>query len=155
MRQWFVAGSDPGLCVVEAVTDEVIEFGRRSQREVLTQAIARELAAAQGVFLKGLGGTEGGVIGALAAVGLAVTGDDGRVVQHGEWPDDLSGYVNLDILHEREIDVVDMDQSTPVSAGFVDVGKHLRPNRRSGRTVLFVRPEPSTAELVYRAVKLT
>lgn len=155
MQQWFVEGSDPGLCVVEVVPQEITEFGWRCKTEVVTQGMARELAASHGVFLKGLGGTEGGVIGALAVVGLAVTGDDGRVVQHGEWPDDLSGCVSLDILHEREIDVVDMDRSTRITAGIVDVGKHLRPNRRNGRTVLFVVRNQSTAELVYRAVKTT
>lgn len=155
MRQWYVEGSDPGLCVVNAVPDEVTQFGRKCQTEVVTQAMARELAESKNILLKGLGGTEGGVIGALAAVGLAVTGDDGRVVQHGEWPDDLSGYVNIDLLHQREIDVVELDQSTRITAGIVDVGKHLRPNRRNGRTVLFVRPDRSTTELVYHAVKLT
>ena len=155
MQEWFVEGSDPGLCVVETVPQEITAFGRKCQSEIMTQGMARELAAAHGVLLKGLGGTEGGVIGALAAVGLAVTGDDGRVVQHGEWPDDLSGFVSLDSLHQREIDVVDMDRSTRVTAGFVDVGKHLRPNRRNGRTVLFVRQDNSTGEPAYRAKKLT
>jgi hypothetical protein len=155
MQEWFVEGSDPGLCVVETVPQDISAFGRKCQSEIVTQGMARDLAAAHGVLLKGLGGTEGGVIGALAAVGLAVTGDDGRVVQHGEWPDDLSGFVSLDSLHQREIDVVDMDRSTPVTAGFVDVGKHLRPNRRNGRTVLFVRQDQSTGEPAYRAVKLT
>lgn len=155
MQQWFVEGSDPGLCVVEMVPQEITEFGWRCKTEVVTQGMARELAAGHGVFLKGLGGTEGGVIGALAAVGLAVTDDDGRVVQHGEWSDDLSGCVSLDTLQKREIDVVDMDRSSRVTAGLVDVGKHLRPNRRNGRTVLFVRQDQAATELVYRAIKLT
>ena len=155
MQQSFVEGSDPGLCLVDAVPPEITEFGRICQREIVTQEMARALAATHGIFLKGLGGTQGGIIGSLAAVGLAVTGNDGRVVQHSEWPDDLCGYVSIDALHQREIDVVEMDQLNNVTSGLVDVGKHLRPNRRDGRTVLFVRKDQSTTEMVYWALKLT
>jgi len=153
MRQWFVDGSDPGLCVAETVPDSVTRFGRVCQHEVVTQEMARALAARNGIMLKGLGGTEGGVIGALAATGLAVAGEDGRVVQHGEWPDDLSGPVEIQSLHERDVEVVDMDRACVVTEGVVNVGKHLRPNRRSGTTVLFVTADSSP--LLYTAVKLT
>lgn len=155
MQQSFVEGSDPGLCLAEAVPTEITEFGRMCQIQIVTQEMARTLAATHGIFLKGLGGTEGGIIGSLAAVGLAVTGNDGRVVQHGEWPDNLSGYVSISVLHQREIDVVEMNSLNNVTSGFVDVGKHLRPNRRDGRTVLFVTRDQSTTEMVYRALKLT
>ena len=83
MRDDFQPGSDPGLCVVSVVPDEVITFGQRARREFLYQQEPRNLAAAHGIFLEGLGGDEGGVIGALAAVGLAASGDDGRYVEVG------------------------------------------------------------------------
>lgn len=139
MRAHFVPGSDPGLCVATAVPDEVLEFGRRCQRDVVPQADARELAAGLDIHLEGLGGTEQGVVGALAAIGLASTGDDGRVVQFGEWPDDLSGPVPIECLHERGVVVRELESSDPVTAGVIDVGKHLRPNCREGEVVLFVR----------------
>ena len=91
MPDWFVPGSDPGLCVAEVVPAGVTEFALRCQPELVTQDMARSLAAACGIHLEGLGGTAGGVIGALAAVGLSAAGNDGRVVQIGTWPDDLSG----------------------------------------------------------------
>ncbi|HVY45914.1 MAG TPA: hypothetical protein VHB21_08550, partial [Minicystis sp.] len=78
MRAWFIEGSDPGLCVVSSVPGEVVSFALRCKRELVEQGEARAIAAAQGVLLEGLGGTEGGVIGALAAVRLAATGDDRR-----------------------------------------------------------------------------
>ena len=80
MRAWYVPGSDPGLCVAETVPDDVRAFGLRCQGEVVTQEEARDLAARHGLHLEAFGGTEGGVIGALAAVGLLAGGDDGRVV---------------------------------------------------------------------------
>jgi hypothetical protein len=155
MQQWFVEGSDPGLCIVEAVPGVITEFGKLCQREVVTQNMARDLAASHGIFLKGLGGTEGGVIGSLAAVGLAVTGDDGRVVQHGEWPDDLFGNVDVKTLHQRDIEVVELDSPNVIRDGYVDVGKHLRANRRGGKTVLFVRADNSMGTRYLRALKLT
>ena len=156
MRDWFVVGSDPGLCVTDSVPEAVTEFAKLCQRDVVTQAMARELAAAHGLRLMGLGGTEGGVIGALAAVGLAVTGNDGRVVQHGEWPEDLSGSVSVQAVLSRDIHVEDAETSIPIRNGVVDVGKHLRPNRRAGQTVLFVRRDAMSSEPdSYQALKLT
>lgn len=155
MRRCFVDGSDPGLCIAQNVPPEVTHFGRLCQRDIVTQQMARSLAQSHQIVLKGLGGTEGGVIGSLAAIGLAVTGDDGRVVQHGEWPDDLSGQVRVESLLLRDIDVIDSYRSEKIVSGIVDVGRHLRPNRRAGRTVLFVEPELSGEEFTYRALKLT
>jgi hypothetical protein len=77
---WCPAGSDPGLCVATAVPAPIIAWGLRCQRELVTQVEARQLAADHGVFLQGLSGTEDGVIGALSAVGLMATKNDGRVV---------------------------------------------------------------------------
>jgi hypothetical protein len=139
MRAHFVPGSDPGLCVATAVPDAIVEFGRRCQRHVVPQPDARELAAGLDIHLEGLGGTEQGVVGALAAIGLASTGDDGRVVQLGDWPDDLSGPVSMERLNERGVVVRELESGDPVTAGVIDVGKHLRPNCRGGKVVLFVR----------------
>lgn len=156
MLEWFVEGSDPGLCVTDNVPDAVTQFGRRCQREVVTQHEARVLAADHGIHLEGLGGTQGGVIGALCAVGLVVTGDDGRVVQFEEWPDDLSGLQGIGQLHDRHIEVLEISTGRTVHSGLVDVGKHLRPNRRGGRTVLFVhRPDDADDKTPYLAVKVT
>lgn len=75
-------GSDVGLCVVleKHVSEKIRQFGFRAKKEVLTQAEANALAEADQVFLKGLTGTHDGIIGALAAVGLRKSGDDGRCI---------------------------------------------------------------------------
>jgi hypothetical protein len=157
MRDWFVAGSDPGLCVAATVPEAITRFGRLCQADVVTQADARRLAAAHGMYLEGLGGTEDGVIGALAAVGLVAGGDDGRVVSIGHWPDDLSGPVELAVLHARGVEVRSIDTGEPVRAGRIDVGKHLRPNYRGGTTMLFVTAnlDDTPGAAPWRAVRLT
>ena len=76
-------GSDPGLCVLVCGTDvpELTGFGKRAQREVLSKKEAYDTAALYPgkVFLSEHGGTGDGIIGALAGVGLRLTGNDGRV----------------------------------------------------------------------------
>jgi len=159
MREWFVPGSDPGLCVAATVPPAVIEFGRRCQRELVTQQEARDLAARHGAHLEGLGGSEGGVIGALAAVGLAAGANDGRVVHIGDWPDDLAGPQPIAALHGRGVQVCRLDTMQTVARGVVDVGKHLRPNFRQQRIVLFVQPANGDCPLFptpeWQAVRLT
>ncbi|HYW81274.1 MAG TPA: hypothetical protein VE890_16945, partial [Thermoguttaceae bacterium] len=155
--QWFIEGSDPGFCVTETVPSALTEFGERCQRELVTQREARDLAAKHRIHLEGCGGTNDGVIGALAAVGLIAEGNDGRVVQIGAWPDDLSGSQELPTLHARNVEVRCLDSSQAVTAGTVNVGKHLRPNYRKKQIVLYALPAPcdDSESDAWRAVRLT
>ena len=78
-------GSDPGICVLELREgddyEKLKQFGRRAQTEVLKKADAYAVAEqyAEVMSLSEHGGTGDGVIGALAGVGLRLTGSDGRV----------------------------------------------------------------------------
>jgi hypothetical protein len=145
MLAWCPIGSDPGLCVTaDAIPDEVVEFGRTCQRQLVSQTDARALAEKHGITLVGLGGTQDGVIGALAAVGLMNTRNDGRVIYVGESEIDhydISGVQRIDRLPAFGVDEVRrLDDRTLIAAGTVDLGKRLRPNYRDGRIVLFVSP---------------
>ncbi len=157
MRGWFVEGSDPGLCAGAQVAPEVTAFGERCKREVVTQHEARGVAASSGLYLEGLGGTEQGIIGALAAVGLIAAGRDGRLVHLESWPypDPLAGPQSLDAILARGVaEIRRMDSGEPIDAGAVDIGKHLRPNIRDGRIVLFVAPHPDATVAPWQAVKI-
>jgi tRNA(Ile2) C34 agmatinyltransferase TiaS len=132
----FRPGSDPGLCVASLVPEAVAEFGRRTQRELVTQDEARALAAAHSIPLLGLGGDENGVIGALAAVGLAASGDDGRYVLVGRLRD-LAGLQPVSALLEAGIAAVQTLDGRPVTTGLVQTDK-LRPARRNGRPIAVV-----------------
>jgi hypothetical protein len=139
MLEDFIPGSDPGLCVATAVAPEVVAFAGRCRAEVVTAGEARAVARRAGLHLEGLGGTEGGVIGAVAAVGLAWAGDHGRVVHDACWRDEASGPLPLEEIRGRGVDaVVEESTGAEVREGVVDAGKKLRPNRRAGRTVLLV-----------------
>jgi tRNA(Ile2) C34 agmatinyltransferase TiaS len=136
MLHAFQPGSDPGLCVARAVPSAVAEFGRRTQRELVTQAQARTLAAAHGIPLVGLGGDEDGVIGALAAVGLAASGEDGRYVLLGRTRE-LTGPVPVEALLAAGIGAVQTADGQAVTDGLV-LADRLRPARRCGGAVAVV-----------------
>jgi hypothetical protein len=153
LSEFSADGSDPGLCVVAAtVPTEVIQFGHRCQQDVVCQQDARDLAAELGIFLEGLGGTNDGVIGALCAVGLSFEGNDGRIVYIGPWPDDLEHEQPIEALHERGVEVREMETGSVISAGIVNVGKHLRPNYRERRIVQFVKRDKTSD--AWNAVRL-
>lgn len=155
MQEWYIPGSDPGLCVTSSVPAEITAWGERCQRELVMRAQAEMLAAKYGIHLEGLGGSCGGMIGALAAVGLAAARNDGRVVVHEQFPDDISGWQPVSILISRGIVIRQWESDVPVHNGRIDVGKHLRPNLRGGQVVQYVRPAEDVAEDAWLAVRLT
>jgi tRNA(Ile2) C34 agmatinyltransferase TiaS len=132
----FQEGSDPGLCLAAAVPTPIKEFGQRAKREVLTQEEALRLAQEHRILLSGLGGTNAGRIGALAAVGLASSGEDGRYIQIGHIRD-LSGLITVETALAAGIASVETLEGIPVSSGVMQVEK-LRPARRSGRPIQYV-----------------
>lgn len=132
----FQPGSDPGLCLADQIDTEVINFGLRAQGNVVTQEEARGLAQRKGILLNGLGGTEDGVIGALAGVGLAASGNDGRYILIGN-ARELSGLQTVDTILKTGITAVRTLQDEPVTEGLI-LAEKLRPARRNGKPVIYV-----------------
>ena len=155
MREWYVEGSDPGLAMAAGASAEMMAFAERAKREVVTQDDARAAAARSGCHLEGLGGTNQGIIGALAAIALADGGNDGRVVQAHEWPwpDEFGGVQTVAAIHGRGVSEIRAVSGEAFTGEAVDVGKRLRPNWRDGRIVLFVEPAEDGAP-VPRAAKI-
>ena len=87
-------------------------------------------------MLSGLGGSQDGVIGALAAVGLAASGEDGRYLLVGRTRD-LSGLQEVETVLQAGIATVCTLDGCPVTHGLVQAEK-LRPARRGGQPVLVV-----------------
>lgn len=155
MRAFFVEGSDPGLAVATTASAEMMAFAARARTEVVNQREARTVASRSGCYLEGLGGTHQGIIGALAAIALVVGGDHGRVVhlEPWPWPDEFSGVQSTAAIRERGVADIQTVAGEAFAGGDIDVGKHLRPNWRGGRVVLFVEPS-DTSGGPWRAVKL-
>jgi len=155
MRAWYVEGSDPGLAVAGNASEEMAAFAARAKSDLVTQAEARAVADRSGCHLEGLGGTNQGIIGALAAIALVASGNDGRVVHVDEWPwpDAFSGLQSVAAIRGRGVAEIRTVSGQAFTGEAVDVGKHLRPNWREGRMVLFVEP-PDGSGTRPRAAKL-
>ncbi len=137
LREACAPGSDPGLCVANDPPEAVTAFGRRVREEVVTQAEARALAESAGLRLAGLGGTEDGVIGALAAVGLAAGGSDGRYVLVGAQRE-LAGVQPVGVVLAAGITRVQTEDGTILRDGLIQCDK-LRPALLGGEPVVVVR----------------
>jgi tRNA(Ile2) C34 agmatinyltransferase TiaS len=137
----FAQGSDPGLAAVDAdaVPAAVIAFGQDAKRCVLTQVQALGLARNTGLVLEPLGGTGGGVIGALAGIGLAATGSDGRFLAFGSIRA-IGPEATVEEALAAGIDAVVTPDGRAVTAGrlLCDHGKGPKPAVVQGRPVLFV-----------------
>jgi hypothetical protein len=145
-------GSDPGLCVARTVTPAMSEFGRRAKVELVTQDEAYAVAQAAGCVLRGLAGTRDGVIGALAAVGLAASGQDGRFLLVGTMRE-LAGVQPLGVVLAAGISEVRQMDGRRLEAGLIDTcGGKLRPALRSGRAILYVQRQAD--EQPWQPVKL-
>lgn len=135
----FIEGSDPGICIAAAdtVSASVIAFGRSAKNTVLTQDAAHHQAEASGIMLEGLGGTNGGVIGALAGVGLASSGEDGRFIVRGS-SRMMTGCRSIEELLASGIDLIKTRDNEPVLEGEVEIRKFPKPALEGGRAVLYV-----------------
>ena len=134
------AGSDPGLCVapLAGVHGFIAAFGRRAQCEVVTRATAESLAQEAGIRLTGLGGTCDDVIGALAAVGLRSTGDDGRFIELGAVRD-IEGLASVRQIRNAGVArVVDVAGNELDSREKVETMNWVRPDLRGGEPVMTV-----------------
>lgn len=134
-------GSDAGLCVAEAsqVTPEIIDFGKRAKREVLTADEAHSVAEAAGIHLSGHTGERIGVIGTLAAVGLHHTGEDGRFLElNGVHR--LEGRMTVAILRTIGIERFQPENghAAPEPDALVAIGEGTKAVLRHGKPTLLI-----------------
>ncbi len=137
----FIEGSDPGVAIAlsDQISPSLVAYGRDAQHMILNQERARTLARNLKIPLKGLGGTEDGVIGAMAGLGLAATGNDGRFLQLGMIRD-ITTPCEVEDLLAAGVDEVWNITGTRVTEGTVQnpEGRSPKPCPVNGRAILFV-----------------
>ncbi len=152
MQADFQEGSDPGLCVARLVDLEVIEFGRRAKVDLVTQSQARAIAERCGCILRGIGGSQDGVIGALGGVGLAASGEDGRFILIGALRG-LEGVQTVESIIAAGVHEVRTMDGQVLRNGLIDTRGRLRPALREHRAVLYVEQQEGDTT-AWRALKL-
>lgn len=142
IERYALAGSDPGLCIAYGERSHLTElsgFGRKCTSQLVTQKEA--LKAASAFHLSGHGGTNDGIIGAAAAVGLTAHGWSGRFIEFGKLrglPDQLRvadlGRLNILVVS------LDRDAQVPAPDDLVVTKNWLRPRLWGQRPILPVLP---------------
>lgn len=145
-------GSDPGLCIAKQPDDEtlgrLIEFGQSAKSRVLEKKDAFDLAQSVNVHLSEHGGSGLGIIGALAGVGLRLTGNDGRFKGHFKIKppgsvvrvDELKNFSGVDViqslegkrLEEEEMVVIGEKVKAVLINNLANILVYEAPNRHNG-----------------------
>jgi hypothetical protein len=139
MLEDFIVGSDPGLVIAETlqVNSSLVAFGQDAKTMIVTQQRALNVARNCGIRVEGLGGTNGGVIGAVAGIGLASLGNDGRFLLKCK-NRELGGIKSISEIISAGIDQVVTPQGDIINEGNIRIPKNATPSFIQGKAVLFV-----------------
>jgi hypothetical protein len=137
-------GSDAGLCIapIERVSEEIMQWGKRAKKEIITQEEARKIAKENNIFLEGYTGTKGGIIGSLAAVGLRKYGNDGRFLLL-KGMRELTGDFKISEIFEKTgvQEVLSIDNEKLPLESDVYLAEWWRPVLKNNKIVIFVEPK--------------
>jgi Predicted DNA-binding protein containing a Zn-ribbon domain len=141
MHDNFNEGSNPGLAIAHdaCISPAVVVYGKDAKETVLTSKRALNLALNSNIELESIGGNGNGVIGALAGIGLAYAGDDGRFLQIGQLRK-LKGPQPVEKLIRAGIDGIFTQDGCSITEGIVinEGDKPVKPCRVNGEVILFV-----------------
>jgi hypothetical protein len=135
-------GSDPGLCVVcqgDPALTALESFGFLCTTRIVSQKEA--LQASGSAHLSGHGGTNDGIIGAAAAVGLTASGWSGRFIEYSGLRS-FSNPVSVGELRQKGIRIVSLDRDAcvPGAEDNVNTKDWLRPRLWGHIAILPVKP---------------
>jgi len=149
------SGSDAGLCVApwDSVNEKIEQWGRSAKTTVLTMDAARDLARSSGIYLEGFTGTHGGIIGALAAVGLKKAGNDGRFL-YIKGMRKLMGVMSAqEILNETGIEhIISTEGLEPSAQSRILLEEWWRPVLKNHKATLIVEQVNSNLYHEYKII---
>lgn len=139
MLEDYIEGSDPGLAIAttDQITPAAVAFGLDAKNVIVTQERALKVAHSCGIRVEGLGGTNGGIIGAIAGISLASLRNDGRFLLKGK-NRELTGIRSVSEIIDAGIDQILTLQGETVNEGKVKILKNATPSFIHGKAVLFV-----------------
>lgn len=148
-------GSDVGLCIASAdkISERIIQWGHRAKKEILSQEEARFIAKEEKIYLEGFLGTKGGIIGALAGVGLRKYGNDGRFFWlSGKEIREINGiYLASDLSKISYFDQITSNNEQKVEPNHkIFVDEWLRPVLKNKKITIIVEPNINSSDYEWR-----
>ncbi|MEE9215933.1 MAG: hypothetical protein V3U32_00715 [Anaerolineales bacterium] len=146
--------SNVGITLVErsAVNGGIQDFGRTAKHEVLSVNPARELAERMEIHLEGINGTGAGVIGALAAIGLHASGEDGRFIWLPKLRELDGSYTVAEVIKLLGVDVTTISGEALPPSAEIEALEWMRPIMREGRAILLAERENQDGKFSWRFV---
>ena len=146
--------ADAGLCVATAgeIDTEIIHFGRRAKKEILTLEEARSLADKHHIFLDGYLNTKLGMIGSLAGVGLRAEGDDGRLLWIRNLRETRGVFKAIDYLELTGVErMIGLNGDIVPDQTFVNITEWCRPVMKDGMITLYAEKSETIETYEYQS----
>ena len=146
--------SDAGLCVAKAdeITPDIIRFGNRAKREIVTINDAYRLIHNTFIYLEGFLNTRIGLIGSLAAVGLRAGGNDGRLLWTRNLRETTGDFRIYEFLNLVDIDrVVEKTLVKPDPESVIRITEWCRPVMIGGKITLIAEKNENNESYAYQS----
>ncbi len=150
-------GSDAGLCIAAAdqLPEEIMDWGIKAKCKVLYMPEAFDIANRSGIYLQGFTGNHEGIIGALAAIGLHATGNDGRFI----WRKGLKELREIEagvftvrhIMKVLELDAISsLEGISPKQSNKIYINDWVRPIMKDHKAVLIAEKSDKQGEYEWK-----
>ncbi len=145
-------GSKVGICLAEpsAVDEAIQEFGQAAKKEVLSVDAARSLDHQNKIHIESIKGSGAGVIGALAAIGLHASGNDGRFVWLPKLRDLDGRYTVAGLTKLLDVYVETISGGALPPSAEIDALEWMRPILRKGHAILLAEKENVDGKIGWR-----
>ncbi len=144
--------SKVGICLAEplAVDAAIQEFGQAAKRKVLSVDAAQAQSQQQEIHLEGVKGSGAGVIGALAAIGLHASGNDGRFVWLPKLRDLHGRYSVAELIKFLEVQVETISGDVLTPSAEIEAQEWMIPILSEGRAILLAEEENVDGKIGWR-----
>ncbi len=144
--------SQVGICLAapSAVDAAVQDFSQAAKRKVLSVDAAQAQSQQREIHLEGVKGSGAGVIGALAAIGLHASGNDGRFVWIPKLRDLDGRYTVAGLTKLLDVYVETISGGALPPSAEIDALEWMRPILRKGHAILLAEEENVDGKIGWR-----
>ncbi|PKP19372.1 MAG: hypothetical protein CVU05_11540 [Bacteroidetes bacterium HGW-Bacteroidetes-21] len=150
-------GSETGFCIASAehFPKKAMDFGLKAQKKVVTSDQALCLASENNFHIEGITPGAHGIIGALAAIGLRATGNDGTLIWvKGYEINDMKGIFHAgEIYSQTRVDCIKTIDGfkIPVNAT-IEYSENIHPVIKENFVTLYVVEHPQKDQCDWKVV---